>query len=342
VAEGLSGLLECVAMQEAFRLQSETIERFYGMAAEIAGPICPVLAPPADATGIERNFFSTFFLAVTRQLVGASRFLPLYAMVNQGMRAWVTACDNILDDEYKEVFRFGFDEGGPRMRSVLTLLLGDRIVSEYVDREFGSDALATQVGRVSLRALLPSALQECDEEQRPVSVLPVGDILGDIHKRKTGDLFEAPLALPMAIETIDPARAGAAMTAVGAFGLACQIVDDIKDMADDVAQGRHNLLVSMLAEQRGGDLAWLEQLRADPPSDWTSWQRFAAVATAAAELAGARFETSFDAMGEIGMELSAVQRRGVVACIFALLRVPPALVGARAGSNRSPARREDS
>ena len=105
IAAALGVLLSCPAFLEGLDLQARTIDRFHRLAAEVAGPTCPVLAPPAEAMGIERNFFSTFFLAVTRQLVGPSRFMPLYAMVNQGMRAWVTACDNILDDEYKAVFQ---------------------------------------------------------------------------------------------------------------------------------------------------------------------------------------------------------------------------------------------
>ena len=329
----LQVLLTCPPLLEGLHLQVRTVDRFYRMAAEIAGPMCPVLAPPAEATGIEGNFFSTFFLGVTRQLVGPSRFMPLYAMVNQGMRAWVTACDNLLDDEYKAVFRFSFDEGGPRMRSVLTLLLSDRVVTEYIDREFReAKGLLAEVGRTSLRALLPSALQECDEEVRPVAVAGVEEILSDIHKRKTGDLFEAPLALPLALETVDADRAESARTAVGSFGLACQIIDDIRDMGDDMDQGRHNLLVSMVARRRGGEVGWLEQLRCAPPGDWTSWEMFGDVAAEAGAMALQRFAASFDAMADLGMALSAAQKQAVVACMFALLRVPSCVMAAETGA----------
>ena len=282
--------------------------------------------------GIERNFFSTFFLAVTRQLVGPSRFMPLYAMVNQGMRAWVTACDNILDDEYKAVFQFGFPESGPRMRSVLTLLLGDRVVTEYISRHYNEPDVLARAGRASLRALVPSALQECAEEQRPVAVLSVEEILADVHKPKTGDLFEVPLALPLALESVETARAESGLTAVGSFGLACQIVDDIKDMADDVAAGRHNLLVSMLVAGSGGDLSPLERLRAEE-AGWESWERFAGVVSEAVEMAMVRFDASFDALAAIGIELSDSQRRAVVACMFALLRVPPSVLAGAAGTS---------
>ena len=184
VAATLQGLLSCPALLAGLQLQAQTIDRFYRLAAEIAGPTCPVLAPPPEATGIERNFFSTFFLAITRQLVGLSRFMPLYAMVNQGVRVRVTACDNILDDEYKAVFQFNFPANGSRMRSVLTLLLGDRVVTENISRHYDEPDVLAEAGRASLRALVPSALQECGEEQRPVAVLSVEEILADIHRHR--------------------------------------------------------------------------------------------------------------------------------------------------------------
>ncbi|MEI6972887.1 MAG: hypothetical protein WCL44_15385 [bacterium] len=83
---------------DAFALQVWAQSTFHGIARRVAGE--SVAAQPAQAClTMERNFFSTFFLAVTRQAVGPTRYMPLYAMVNQAMRAWVTACDNILDDE---------------------------------------------------------------------------------------------------------------------------------------------------------------------------------------------------------------------------------------------------
>ena len=328
----LAALLACPSLRAAFELQARTQRVFYRIAAEIAGGECPVSLPAADVFSIERNFFSTFFLAVTRQLVGESRFLPLYAMVNQGMRAWVTASDNILDDEYKEIFAFTFPENGRCMRSILTLLLADRVVTEFIADKYGDCAIVRDAGRVSLRALVPSALQECDEEQRPVRVLPTEEILDDIHRRKTADLFAAPLALPMAMESPAPDLGEAALTAVRAFGLACQIIDDIKDMPDDVRSGRHNLLVSILSQRRGGDSQWLEPLRATDQADWAAWERFPAAVVSAAEIAMGRFETSFDALARIGIELSAGQREAVVTCIFALLRVPRELPSAYAGA----------
>ncbi len=327
----LNGLLSRPLFRKAFRLQVQTLRTFYQLARPIVGLGCPVGPVPRLLERIERNFFSTFFLAVTSRMLGSSsRYLPLYAMVNQGMRAWVTACDNILDDEYKEVFSFALAETGPRMKSVLTLLIADRVVADFVMSTYPDAALLSMVGKVSLQSLLPSALQECDEEIRPVPVLPPEEILDEIHQRKTGDLFRAPLALPMALEPVEPDRARAAGRAVGSFGLACQAIDDIKDMPDDVQTGRHNLLVSIVARQRGGE-QWLAALRAEPPNRWTAWQRFGAATAVAQDMALDRFSESFDALSEIDIEFSQAQRIALMACVFGLLKVPFSAAGVQEG-----------
>jgi len=331
LAEMLQDLLTCLPLRRGFELQVATQKTFYELAAKIAGTNCPVSSPAAEAFCIERNFFSTFFLAVTHSIIGESKYLPLYAMVNQGMRAWVTACDNILDDEYKEIFSFAFAERGFRMRSVLTLLLADRVVTEFIADTYEDTAAIKDVGRISLQALVPCALQECDEEVRPVPVLPPSEILRDIHKRKTADLFAAPLALPLAMETIDPDKAQAALAAVRLFGAACQIIDDIKDMPDDVSTGRHNLIVSIVSQENHDDNQWLGQLRNTDNPDWASWERFPGAAGVAAEVAMERFGSSFDALASIGIVLSYVQRDAVVTCIFTLLRVPRELAPTRLG-----------
>ena len=327
----LHGLLALPALMEAFELQLRTLRTFYRLARRIAGPAMEVSAPPRETFSIERNFFSTFFLAVTRQLVAGDRFMPLYAMVNQGMRAWVTACDNILDDEYKEVFPFAFPERGRRVRSVLTLMLADRVVTEFATANYHDAEILAKTGSVSLRALAPSALQECAEEQRPVGVLPPEEILDDIHARKTGDLFLAPLALPAAIEKVPKRAARAARIAVESFGLACQILDDMKDMRDDVQAARHNLIISIACRNRGGDERWLAPLRAGGVDQWTAWERFPDATAEAVEVAAARFSASFEALEALGIGLSAPQRRAVVACMYHLLRVPHALALTCAG-----------
>ncbi len=307
--------------QQAFHLQIETQRLFHRLASQIAGSSCRIARISPSQVQIERNFFSTFFLVVTRQMVGDSPYLPLYALVNQAMRAWVTACDNILDDEYKEVLPFAFAGEGGRMRSILTLLIADRVLTEYLADHYPDDAMLRQAGRVSLAALASSALQECEEESRPVPVLPSRKILVDVHQRKTGDLFRAPLAMPETLERIPKDRLQAGHTATEQFGLACQIVDDIKDMPADVLSGRHNLLVSLAFEMDALTHRTLSDLRQEP-GDWETWDRFPAACDTAWELAQERFGRSFEALGELGVSLSREERIGIVRLMARLLRVP--------------------
>lgn len=316
----------------AFELQVATQREFYERAAAVVGDACPMGQVQADLRSIDRNFFSTFFLVATELLVGRSEHLPLYAMVNQGMRAWVTACDNLLDDEYKEIFPFDLPNCGERTRSVLTLLIADRIVTEFAMECCGDVEVVEKVGRISLRALLPSALQEGEEEHRPVAVLPPEEILRDVHQLKTGDLFTAPLALPRCLEEPAPARVKACLAAVESFGLGCQVLDDVKDLPDDVRSGRHNLLVSLITRDHE-ETNWLDRLRAEPDADWAAWERFPDVAAEAGRLAVERFRASFQALAELGLELPGVEQGALVGCMCELLRVPSGLVADVEGVN---------
>ncbi|MDD4890280.1 MAG: class 1 isoprenoid biosynthesis enzyme [Phycisphaerae bacterium] len=306
----------------AFQLQVQAAREFHARAADIAGDECPIGPLDPDSLRVERNFFSTLFLAVTDAMVPASRYLPLYAMVNQAMRAWVTACDNVLDDEYKEIFPFTAAGQGRRMRSVLTLLLADRVLVEFALDRFGDAQRVRQIGRRSLAALVPSAVQESEEEQRDGDVAPVELVLEDIHNRKTGDLFVAPLAVPIAIESQDPARADAAKTALRQFGLACQVLDDINDLPDDLRAGRHNLLASILAH-RLNCVADLGPLRRLLGVAWSADRRFPEACELAWELAADRFARSFDNLELLGLPLVIDDRRQIVNFMCHLLRVSP-------------------
>jgi hypothetical protein len=319
--QGVPSLMAQEAFLEAFRLQVATQETFHDLARRVSADACPLGPLSQDAVRIERNFFSTLFLGVTRLLVGESRYMLLYAMVNQGMRAWVTACDNILDDEYKEVFPFTSAGRGDRMRSVLTLLLADRVIVEFVLDRYGDSELLRQVGRVSLSALASSAVQESEEEVRPVVVVSPERILDDVHARKTGDLFVAPLALPLAIERVPPARAAEGLAMLRQFGLACQVLDDIKDMPDDLRSGRHNLLVSILAH-RLGQAELVERLRAETDATWQPWDRFPGACGMAWSMAEEKFGRSMDSLESLGLPLAPADRDAVVKWMCHLLRVP--------------------
>ena len=317
----LNALLEVPQLASAFQLQIETLDEFYSLARSIGGSACPVEPPPKNLLDLERNFFSMLFLAVTRTIVADTTYMPLYGMVNQGMRAWVTACDNLLDDEYKEIFPFGVAGHGDRMRSVLTLLLADRVIIEYICREYGNCDLIARVGRISLAALMPSAIQESEEELRPVQVLSPEELLHTVHQHKTADLFTATLAIPSTFEHIESARLTAAKRAIANFGLACQILDDLKDMPVDVVEGRHNYLVSTISAEQG--TGWLAELRNGPIDGWTSWEMFPANVSAARQVAHGLFARALGDFAAIGLVLNEQLQKDIVELMYLILRVPP-------------------
>lgn len=299
---------------EAWRLQQETLALFYNLARDISGPQCPVGDLPREMLDFKRNLFSTLFLAVTRKVVGEDTYMKLYAMVNQGMRAWVTACDNILDNEYKAIFDFAIPGRGPRMRSVLTLMLADRVVQRYVLTCFKDLLLADTVLTTSLGALLPSALQECEEETGSEEILAPQQVLDQIHRRKTADLFAAPLKLPEQLESVPQGRLETARSALMAFGQACQIIDDIKDMALDVQGKRHNLLVSVIHAETHSWASPRER-------EWVAWELFPQAVQTAQRLSRRYFQVAFAALGELGLCLTPHQQEGVMALIYTLLGV---------------------
>ena len=80
--------------------------------------------------------------------------------------------------------------------------------------------------RTTVRGLMPSGLEEHEEESGAARTVPTPEaICDDVHYRKTGLLFEAPLSL---IEEMGDAYAGqtrCAREALSGLGLACQALD---------------------------------------------------------------------------------------------------------------------
>ena len=326
--EVLQQVLKLPMMASAYHLQVRTLKLFHGLAREICGKACPVEEPDEAMLAFGRNFFSSFFLSVTDRLVGFGGYMPLYAMVNQGLRAWLTSIDNIVDDEYKEIFRFCHESQGARVRSALTLLLADRVVQEFILREYSDVDILSETGLITLRALGPTALAQSEEEFKPVRVLSSAEILDRVHARKTAELFLAPLALPTALEEIDPAQLAYGRSALMNFGLACQVLDDVRDLPEDIRAGRHNVVVSLLHEMHGFEsgATILEGLRNAASSGWQSWQRFPEVVAEAGRLALTHFRLSYENLQAIGNNLVEIPVERTAAMICDLIRIPPSAI----------------
>ncbi|MBN2644344.1 MAG: polyprenyl synthetase family protein [Desulfuromonadaceae bacterium] len=242
-------LLACEPWRHALSLQQQAVQNFYDQSAQLLHNSCSLCPLPEDALSLERNLFSTLFIMASEAAGVPRRLLPFYAEVFQCLRAQVTGCDNLLDDEYKSVIPFDLEGGGTRFRSVLTVMTADLVLGRLAAEEL-------EVGRLDLSAarglfsavmdvLIPSGLEEHEEESQAQVVVPtVRAMQEEIHYRKTGLLFEAPVRLVQKMGLTDSERVQPVLKALSLFGGACQILDDLKDVADDLNCGKHNIVVS--------------------------------------------------------------------------------------------------
>jgi len=162
----------------------------------------------------------------------------------------VTGCDNILDDEYKKILETDLPEHGTRFRSVLDIMVSDRVLFEillngFQDNEYNiQDVLAASVA--SLHALAQSGSQEASEEGGIHKILQPAQILQSIHHYKTGLLFQCPWAVPLIIENFQKETISFLLEALYQIGMGCQIMDDMVDLPLDIRKKRHNYVVSII------------------------------------------------------------------------------------------------
>ncbi len=250
----------------AFAEQGECIRAVQALAAELiqSPPGTPaeyiVRAAPLPEAALEprRNLFSTLFQSVYFLLGIAAPRRRLYGQLTHLFRIWVTSADNLLDDEAKPVLPLILPRGGGQtMTQVLAVMTADRILerllSEAADAGTITPAQARRLSAGSLQVLLPSAALEASEEggirERP----PPEEVLKTIHRLKTGLLFNLPFFGPEICEAeqLDAVKVATLKAALMEFGLGCQILDDIRDLARDWLEGRHNYLLSRLTVTGG-------------------------------------------------------------------------------------------
>jgi hypothetical protein len=209
-----------------------------------------LLPPASDYFALNRNFFSLLFLySYHRALLPPDRRI-LYVAINQCLRGMVTGCDNLLDDEYKKTLSTDLPETAIRMRSVLDIMVSDRVLFELLiescrKKELTLDQMAF-AGTASLRALTRSAAQEAAEEGGIGSRLSPQAVLDHVHHYKTAILFQCVWVIPEGIETIPPALVGLLKQALYEIGMGCQILDDMVDLASDIRNRRHNYVASLI------------------------------------------------------------------------------------------------
>ena len=214
------------------------------------------LMPPAqDYASLEKNFFSALFLySYHRAGIPRERRI-LYAAINQCLRGMVTGCDNLLDDEYKETLVTDLPDKGLRFRSVLDIMVSDRILFELLFENFQEGNMSApqllDAVAASISALTRSGAQEASEEGGVDSVLPPEQVLQMVHHFKTGLLFKCPWSVPLIIEDCSKIALDSLLDGLYKIGLGCQIMDDMVDLPRDIGKGRHNFVASLIYYQSG-------------------------------------------------------------------------------------------
>jgi hypothetical protein len=212
------------------------------------------IAPPPPRLGplryTRKHFFSILFLAVYRAMGIHEERRLLYGVINHAIRGIVTAADNILDDEYKEMLPLRFASGASRFKSIMHLLLFDRILYRMVDdaveqRLISSDE-RPRILQTILDALVPIGEEEATEEGGVSQLLTPGDIITQIHRHKGGNLLRLAFVAPLLVETGRRERVELADRGVFRIGLALQVIDDLTDFYADLRDRRHNFLASTI------------------------------------------------------------------------------------------------
>lgn len=211
-------------------------------------------APLPDAwLGWRKNLFSTLFQSVYHLMDVPTPRRLLYGQLIHLFRIWVTSADNLLDGEDKEVVPVVLPGHARIMRQVVAVMAADRVLADILNDAVAAGTITAaqraDLSRESLCRLLPSAAQEATEEGGIAIRPPPEEVLGTIHRLKTGLLFNVAFVGPEIVEPLVFARTARLREGLMDFGLGCQVLDDIRDMARDLLEKRHNVVLSILAHQ---------------------------------------------------------------------------------------------
>lgn len=206
---------------------------------------------------LEKNAFSLLFLALYRALGVPRERRLFYGLVNHAVRGLVTATDNLLDDEYKELLELRLPARATRFKSVLHLLLFDRFLFRAAAEAQAAGLLgagqADEVLRRLFHALSAIGEEEAQEEGGVGEILTPRAVIDQVHVHKGGNLLRLALVAPRVVETGTAEALALADRGVFRLGLALQVIDDVTDLHDDVRDRHHNYLVSVVHHEGGAD-----------------------------------------------------------------------------------------
>jgi geranylgeranyl pyrophosphate synthase len=292
---------------------------------------------PRHWTSLRHNHFSVLFLAVFYALGISPRRVSLFARINHCFRAWVTACDNLLDRELKEMVLTDLPAGAEVFKSVHTLLLTDRIFMLFLlqavrEEVLQEDEMETLIP-LSLSSLSASGRQEAREEGGVSSAVPPAEILYRFHRERTGRLFAAVLEPPLALGDIvlTDRKTAAVKEGLETLGLGCQILDDLCDLEDDLRDGKANYVAALVhsgheADEKEALLDLLERRNfSDPTEEGALCRRFPAACETARGEASEILRRAFTLLGEGGLPFSGFYGNALHTAFMELYRQPELL-----------------
>ena len=235
-----------VALAEATlehrRMEKEFRRRMLRMSSQRAGLEFPHLSlPPLQY--LQRNFFSILFLSIYAAVGIEKERRQSYSLITHAVRGLVTCSDNILDGEDKGAVRLRLG-GGAVLPDILLIMMQDGLLRETVARLTPDPGLQRRTCRAFTDALVAIAREECAEEAAVEEVLLPDEILGRIHHYRGEQLLQLAFIAPQMNEPRLSAGIEKAKQAVGRLGLALQVLDDVTDLAEDIARRNHNFLRS--------------------------------------------------------------------------------------------------
>jgi len=202
---------------------------------------------------MQKHIFSITFLAIYKALRIPRERRIMYGMINHAVRGIVTATDNLLDDEYKEMLPLRFAPRAFRFKSVMHLLLFERFLFQVVDEGVKNGAIERidreTIHRMLFDAMVPIGAEEASEEDGVREILTPEKILSSIHRYKGGNLLRSAFVVPRFVEKKIAASLETADQGIYRIGMALQVIDDVTDFYEDIRDRRHNYLVSSILHE---------------------------------------------------------------------------------------------
>ncbi len=284
---------------------------------------------PLDMYLPHRNFFSTLFQAVYAFLKIPQDRRMFYGRLNYLFRVWVTSADNLLDGEDKISLAVKMPVDSRVMRQVVVIMAADRILARFLDDAVLEGVVTREEARLvsdgTLQVLLPSAAEEASEEKGVAERPSPEYVLNTIHQLKTGLLFHLPLFGPERIEKdLDGKVFAACRQGLGQFGLGCQLLDDVRDLARDHVERRHNYGLSLMAHQSPSAFRRLEAMGSALPVDMPIFQQFADEMRPVARLAYGHMIEGLSHLNDCGLGLGPEPSRALALWMFKALDVEKA------------------